>query len=138
MCTKLSVITHNFDFHSLLVTIPQIHTSNMVFTAPQQTLFFENAAQMGLINRTRVNLQTEGITDVSDLADWEDDDWDNWSSNSRSPPRIPDLTNAGQQIYHWTKIATKFLSQFCEIHTSYLDLATSLFISHQSNFCRGS
>jgi hypothetical protein len=71
----------------------------MVFTAPQQTLFFENATQMGLINRTRVNLQTEGITDVSDLADWEDDDWDNWSSNSRSPPRIPDLTNAGQQIY---------------------------------------
>ena len=54
---------------------------------------------MGIINRTRVNIQNEGIADVVDLPDWEDDDWDNWSSNARNPPRIPDPNNAGQQIY---------------------------------------
>ena len=71
----------------------------MVFTNAQQTAFFKAAAQMGLSQRTRVNLQAEGITDVADLAEWEDNDWDNWRSNSRNPPRIPDPNNAGQQIY---------------------------------------
>ena len=51
---------------------------------------------MGIINRTRVNLQNEGIADEADLVDWEDDDWENWRSNSRNPPRIPDPNNAGQ------------------------------------------
>ena len=54
---------------------------------------------MGLSQRTCVNLQAEGITDVVDLAEWEDNDWDNWSSNSRNPPCIPDTNNANTQIY---------------------------------------
>ena len=74
MCFKLSVIAHNFDFLSLLVTIPQVHIFNMVFTAQQQTAFFEDNSQMGIINITRVNLHNEEIADVADLADWEDDD----------------------------------------------------------------
>ena len=64
MCFEISVIAHNFNFRSLLITIPQVHIFNMVFTAQQQTAFFEDNAQMGLINRIHVNLQNEGIADV--------------------------------------------------------------------------
>ena len=71
----------------------------MVFTAGQQTSFFENAAQMGLSNRTRLQLQTEGIVDVADLAEWKSDEWDAFASNCRSPPRIPDPANAANLIH---------------------------------------
>ena len=71
----------------------------MVFTAGQQTLFFEDAAQMGLSNRTRLQLQTEGIVDVADLAEWKSDEWDAFVSNCRSPPRIPDPANAANLIH---------------------------------------
>ncbi len=39
----------------------------MVFTALQITAFFEDGAQMGLSNRTRVYLQGEGLTHPDDL-----------------------------------------------------------------------
>ncbi len=42
----------------------------MVLTAAQLTAFFEDPAQMGLSNRTRVYLQSEGITDPDNLIDF--------------------------------------------------------------------
>ena len=63
----------------------------MVLTAANTTAFFENANQMGLSNRTRVDsLQAEGISEVIDMAEWEDDDWDQWYENCKRPPRIQD------------------------------------------------
>ena len=71
----------------------------MVFTAGQQTSFFEDAAQMGLSNRTRLQLQAEGIVDVDDLAEWKTEEWDAFASNCRSPPRIPDPDNPAILIH---------------------------------------
>ena len=42
----------------------------MVFTAAQITAFFEDGAQMGLSNRTRVYLQGEGITHPDNLIEF--------------------------------------------------------------------
>ncbi len=71
----------------------------MVFTALQTTAFFENAAQMGLTNRTRLqSLLPEGIAFVADLAEWEDDDWDQWYANCRRPPKIQDPANVDALI----------------------------------------
>ena len=51
----------------------------MVHTGNQITEFFEDAAQMGLSNRTRADsLQVEGVVSVDYMAEWEDEDWDNW------------------------------------------------------------
>ena len=41
----------------------------MVFTVAQTTAFLEEAAQMGLSHRTRVQLQVDGVNDTSDLAE---------------------------------------------------------------------
>jgi hypothetical protein len=39
----------------------------MPLTAAQRTAFFEEDAQMGIPNRTVVQLQTEGLSGVEDL-----------------------------------------------------------------------
>ena len=38
-----------------------------MLTAAQKTAFFEENAQMGLSNRTRLYLQSEGIVELDDL-----------------------------------------------------------------------
>ena len=49
----------------------------MVLTAGQVTSFFEDANQMALKNRIRVNsLVAEGIVTVDELKEWDGDDWD--------------------------------------------------------------
>ena len=53
----------------------------MVLTAPQTTAFFENAGQMGLSNRTRLQLQLEGISMLEDLAEWDSEQWGDFNSN---------------------------------------------------------
>ena len=55
----------------------------MVFTGPQITQFFENPAQMGLSNRTRLQLQNEGVTYSQDLAEWRKDDWDRFAGDDK-------------------------------------------------------
>ena len=61
----------------------------MVFTVAQTTSFFEDADQMGLANRTRVFLQSEGITDVSDLEEFvKKDSWTQLLENCKRPPRV--------------------------------------------------
>ena len=66
----------------------------MVHTGNQITEFFEDAAQMGLSNRTRADsLQVEGVVSVDYMAEWEDEDWDNWWSNYKKPDQVPDLTS---------------------------------------------
>jgi hypothetical protein len=45
----------------------------MLLTAAQTTVFFEDAAQMGIPNATVVQLQVEGIVSVDDLADFDKD-----------------------------------------------------------------
>ncbi len=62
----------------------------MVLTANQITAFFEDAVQMGLSNRTRVHLQTEGINDPDDLIDFVGkEDWTPILDNCCRPPQIP-------------------------------------------------
>ena len=66
------------------------HQNKMVLTAHQLTSFFEDANQMGLSNRTRLHLQTEGITDPVDLIDFvTKDSWDPIVDNCKRPPQIP-------------------------------------------------
>ena len=61
----------------------------MVLTGGQLTLFFEDANQMGLSNRTRLHLQTEGITTPDDLVDFvTKDSWDPIVDNCKRPPQI--------------------------------------------------
>jgi hypothetical protein len=45
----------------------------MVFTAGQMTLFFKNAAQMGIPYATVVQLIEEGIDKVQDLVEFDQD-----------------------------------------------------------------
>jgi hypothetical protein len=66
----------------------------MVLTAGQITSFFEDADQMGLKNRTRIDsLVPEGITTVDELKEWDDDDWDQWASNCKRPDKTADPLN---------------------------------------------
>jgi hypothetical protein len=66
----------------------------MVLTAGQITSFFEDADQMGLKNRTRIDsLVPEGITTVDELKEWDDDDWDQWASNFKRPDKTADPLN---------------------------------------------
>ena len=68
----------------------------MVFTNQQQTAFFENDDQMGLLNATRVYLQSEGITHPRDLIDFvKKEAWDQVQENCKRPPQIPDPNNPG-------------------------------------------
>ncbi len=63
----------------------------MPLTAAQTTLFFEDAAQMGIPNATVVQLQTEGIDTVDDLADFDKDTIEQIAANLRRPAgSIPD------------------------------------------------
>ncbi len=49
----------------------------MVFTSTQTTACFEDNAQMGLSNRTRVHLQGEGITHPNNLLEFiEKESWE--------------------------------------------------------------
>ena len=75
----------------------------MVLTAGQLTLFFEDANQMGLSNRTRLHLQTEGIATPDDLVDFvTKDSWDPIVDNCKRPPQIPGAGGAlvNQQAFH--------------------------------------
>ena len=77
----------------------------MVLTGGQLTAFFEDANQMGLSNRTRMHLQTEGITTPDDLVDFvSKDSWTPILDNCRRPPQVPGA-GAGaalvvQQAFH--------------------------------------
>jgi predicted RecB family nuclease len=53
----------------------------MLLTAAQTTAFFEQDAQMGILNDTVVQLQEEGITTVYDLADFDKDTMEQISAN---------------------------------------------------------
>jgi hypothetical protein len=57
----------------------------MVFTAGQTTLFFEDAAQMGIPHATVVQLIKEGIDEVQDLAEFDRDNLTQVADNLRCP-----------------------------------------------------
>ena len=68
----------------------------MVLRASQNTSFFKDNDQMGLSNRTRVFLQSEGINDVEDLEEFTTkDSWAQVLENCKRPPRIPDPAGGG-------------------------------------------
>ena len=70
-----------------------------MLTVAQQTAFFESNAQMGLSNRTRVYLQSEGIIEPDALIDFvKKEAWDQVLENCKRPPQIPNPTNASQLI----------------------------------------
>ncbi len=67
----------------------------MVFTAAQITAFFEDGAQMGLSNRTRVYLQGEGITHPDDLIKFvKKEAWDQVLENCKRPPQVANAAGA--------------------------------------------
>jgi hypothetical protein len=57
----------------------------MVLTEAQTTAFFEGASQMAIPHNTRVQLQSEGITDPGDLVDFNEDAMAMISQNLRRP-----------------------------------------------------
>jgi hypothetical protein len=62
----------------------------MVFTAGQTTLFFEDAAQMGIPHATVLQLIEEGIDEVQGLAEFDQDNLTQVANNLRRPGgRIP-------------------------------------------------
>ena len=70
----------------------------MVFTAIQNTSFFTDAVQMGLLVRTRQTLVNEGISVADDLQKFEDDEWDQFSGNCKRPPKIVEPNNSNLLI----------------------------------------
>ena len=71
----------------------------MVITAPQTTAFFDEGLQMGLSNRTCLQLRVEGVEYLLDLGEFYDSNWDQFASNCKRPNQIPDPANAGALIY---------------------------------------
>ena len=57
----------------------------MVFTTQQTTAFFEDANQMSISNRTRLQLVNEGISFVDDLKDFSSEDLEQIAKNLLSP-----------------------------------------------------
>ena len=96
-----------------LRTLPQQSESKMPITNAQATAFFTEAAQMGLSNRTRAFLQTEGINTVDDLGEFTTaEDWKQIVDNARKPPMIPDPANPAVQIHQEPfRIPTKSLNR---------------------------
>lgn len=71
----------------------------MVLTNAQITAFFTDAGQMNLPPRTRVFLQSEGITSPEDLAEFTTKEaWEQVLENCKRPPQIPDPANATLMI----------------------------------------
>ena len=71
----------------------------MVFGVAQVTDFFEENDQMGLSHRTRLHLQSEGISRPENLTDFTaSDSWKQIIEKCKGPARITDPNNAGQTI----------------------------------------
>jgi hypothetical protein len=63
----------------------------MLLTAAQRTMFFEEDAQMGIPNRTVIQLQTEGLSGIEDLVDFDKETIKGIASSLRRPAgRIAD------------------------------------------------
>ena len=63
----------------------------MPLTAAQRPLFFEDDAQMGITNRTVIQLQTEGLNGIKDLVEFDKETIKGMASNLRRPGgKIPD------------------------------------------------
>ena len=58
----------------------------MPLTAAQRTAFFEEDAQMGIPNRTVIQLQTEGLSGVEDLEEFDKETIEGIASNLRRRP----------------------------------------------------
>lgn len=72
----------------------QVTTGTMVFTIQQITAFFEDADQMALSHRTRIQLQEEGINAVTDLSDFDDATLKQVSENLKRPGGTIDAQGA--------------------------------------------
>jgi hypothetical protein len=57
----------------------------MPLTAAQRTVFFEEDAQMGIPNRTVIQLQTEGLSGIEDLEQFDKETIEGIASNLRRP-----------------------------------------------------
>ena len=93
----------------------------MVFTNAQTTSFFEDADQMALSNRTRVQLAQEGITNVVDLSDFDDATLKQVSENLKRPGGTVNAQGAivptppfvlGAKSYLRIKAATKLVKYY--------------------------
>ena len=60
-----------------------------MLTAAQVTAFFEGASHMAIPHNTRVQLQSEGITDPSDLVEFIEEAMAMISQNLRRPRGDP-------------------------------------------------
>lgn len=93
----------------------------MVFTNAQTTSFFEDADQMALSNRTRVQLVEEGIDNVTDLSDFDDASLKQVSENLKRPGGTVNAQGAivptppfvlGAKSYLRLKVATKLVKYY--------------------------
>jgi hypothetical protein len=60
-----------------------------LFNAAALTLFFEDANNMGLLNRTRLQLAVEGITVPEDFKEFDDNGMMATFTNLLKPPKAP-------------------------------------------------
>ena len=76
-----------------------------ILTVYQTTLFFEEAAQMGLSNCTRVYIWYEGINTMGDPRNF-DKEWSLWINSGRiaDATLLEELESSG--LYHDFKSAT--------------------------------
>jgi hypothetical protein len=76
-----------------------IRARRVPLTAAQTTAFFEHADQMGIPNKTVVQLVEEGIDTVDDLVDFEKDTIEQIAANLRRPAgRVPDPNPAAAAV----------------------------------------
>jgi hypothetical protein len=73
--------------HMCFLPITLVHTYQltMVFSAAQNTAFFENGPQMNLPVLVRNRLQLEGLQSVEDLRDFREDELTQAFKNMRLP-----------------------------------------------------
>ncbi len=100
----------------------------MVFTAGQTTLFFEDAAQMGIPHATVVQLVEEGIDEVQDLAESDRDNLTQVADNLRRPggripnpdPAAPARATITQPPFSFRAKAQKRLLAACDLFRYYV------------------
>jgi hypothetical protein len=65
-----------------------------LFNAAALTLFFEDANNMGLSHRTRLQLAVDGITESEDFKEFDDNGMKVIFTNLLKPPKVPALGTA--------------------------------------------
>ena len=110
------------------------------FTTDLVTAWFVNQANIGLLNRTRIAIEAEGISHPSDLNDFKD--LEHVYLNLRKPPRIVGYANAEDrqnqangrlvdQDPYLVSAKSKLRLDIAMVAVKYYDVATELLFDMQ-------